>query len=375
MNIIKLELKKILLFPALIGFVILALALNILVITTTRDSYTDFIAEATRTTGVFLGAQFDEQVLRLESSLYANLLREQTANFSDVLYGYTTNYIADIAVERLELSGLNERLMRLKYEHFQHAVNARQEAGDSMTLYFAEATYMRHQVIFNYIMGLLLFQGIILATLIVLFFHGYENAAKTEYVVYATKTGRKLSRHKLLAGIVASLSVYAILSIVTLTVFFAVNPMGGAWGSSVSSGFNFVRDGIFVRPFVTWFSFTVAEYMAATLALSLGVVLCFTLIGYTVGLWIRNSYIGFLVIIILNVVLFLFPFYSSVWTLNFIITQSPIWLVLMRFLWFTDGGSNVILPYFETIGVMSALAVLSSIGIWSESRFKRRNLV
>ena len=375
MSIVKHELRKILLFPALIGFVVLALVLNIAVVTTMRSSYADFIAEASLTTGVHLGAEFNERAAQFEPGLYADIFRAQTADIADVLYGYTTGYIADMAVEQLGLGGLSEWLMRWKYEQFQHAARSRQQAGDSMTLYFAEMTFMRHQAIFNYTMGLPVFQGITLAALIMLFSLGYENAAKTEHMVYATKTGRKISKHKLLAGVIAGLSVYALLAAVTLTVYFALNPMGGTWGSSVSSGFNFVIDGITARPFITWHSFNVAQYLIASLVVSLGVVLCFTLMAYSVGLWVRNSYIGFLLIVVQNGVLFLLPFYLPIMIPGFTITQSPIWLVLMRTMWFTDGGSNVILPHFETIGVIGSLAVLAAIGLFSAARFRRRDLV
>ena len=375
MSIVKHELKKIILFPALIGFVAFALALNIAVVATMRNSYANFIAEASRTTGVQLGAEFNERRLQLEPSLYIDIFRLQTTDVTDVLYGYTTGYIADFAVEWLGLSGLNERLMRWKYERFQHAVDARQQAGDSMTMYFADITHIRHQAIFNYTMGLLLYQGIILAALIMLLSIGYENAAKTESVVFATKTGRKVNRYKLLVGIIAGIGIYAILATVTLTIYFAFNPMGGTWESSVSSGFNFMRDGFMVRPFVTWHSLNVTQYLIASLAVSVGVMLCFSLMAYAVGLWVRNSYIGFLLVIAINGVLFLLPIYSPFHTVNFAVSQSPIWLVLMRDVWFTDGGYNVILPHFETVGTIGSLTILAVIGAFSVAKFRRRNLL
>lgn len=375
MSIIKHELIKIITFPALVGFVVLALALNIVVVVTMQDSYADFIAEASRTTGVNLGAEFDGRVAALEPSLYADLLRVQTEGMIDVLDGYTTGYIADSTVERLGLSGLSERLMRSKYEHFQYAVDARQTAGDSMTLYFAEATFWRHEALFDITMGLLLFQGIILAALVMLLSLGFENTAKTDLTVYSTKVGRKINRHKLIAGIIVGVGVYALLAAVTLSLYFAFNPMGGTWGSSVSSGFNFIRDGLITRPFVTWHGFTVTQYLFASIGVSFALVLCFALMAYAVGLWLKNSYVGFLVIIALNSALYIMPFYSNLWMLNFTVTQSPIWLVLLRAVWFTDGTSSVLWPHFEMVGVISSLTVLAIIGVWSAAKFKRRNLV
>jgi len=362
-------------FPAIIGFVVLAIALNIVVITTMQNSYTDFIAVTSHTTGINLGAEFNKQLAELEPSLYRDLLQLQTENREDVLYGYTTDYIADIAVERRELSGLLEQLMRSKYQRFQSAVDAQQKAGDSMTLYFADATYWRHQALFNHTMGLLLFQGISIAALIMLLSLGYESSAKTDFVVYSTKVGRKMNNHKLIAGTIVGIGVYVLIASITLSIYFTLNPMGGVWNSSVSSGFNFVRDGFIVRPFVTWHSFTVAEYLLASIGISIALVLSFSLMAHAVGLWLKNSYVGFFVVVALNGTLFLLPFYLPTTMLNFAISQTPIWLIMMRDSWFTDGGSNVIVPHFETVGVIGSIVVLAIISFWSTLRFNRRNMV
>jgi len=378
MTLLKHELRKILTFPALIGFIVLALALNIVVVSTMRNEYAAFIAEASRTTGIHLNADFDARTALLTEGTYndvfANLLRVQTLEMPDVLYGYTTGYIADSIVWRLGLSGLPERLMREKFQQFQYAVDARQQAGDSMNLYFAGATFNQHERLFEYTMGLLLFQGIILAALIMLHSVGYEFAAKTDYIVYATKTGRKINRHKLAAGLLVGVGAYILLAAVTLVIYFAFNPMGVVWLSSVSSGFNFVRDGMMTRPFVTWLPLTVRGYLLASLGISLGLVLCFGLMGYAAGLWIKNSYLGFMVLVAVNGVLFLFPYYSPWWMVNYIVMQGPIMLVVMRGLWFTDGGANVLWPHFEIVGVVGSLVVLVFIGVAVSFWFKRRQL-
>ncbi|MCL1884481.1 MAG: hypothetical protein FWF81_12130 [Defluviitaleaceae bacterium] len=375
MNIIKHEIKKIIMFPAIIGFVLLSLSLNIVVVATMQNSYANFIADASRITGVNLGTDFNESIGTLGANTYADMLRVQTQNRQDVLYSYNTRYLADVIVEWLELSGLSERLMRNKYERFQYAAYARQAAGDSMTLYFAEITAWRHEALFEITMGLLLFQGAVLATLIMLLSIGYESNAKTELVVYSTKVGRNINRHKLIAGVAVSFVAYILLAAITLALYFMLNPMGGTWGSSVSSGFNFIRDGMMTRPFVTWHSFTVFEYLLASIGISVGLVLCFALMAYAIGLLIKNSYVGFLVIIALKGVLLLLPSYSPFMMLNLTITKTPICLVILRGQWFTDGGANVIWPNFEIVGVIGSLVVLAIISLWSVSRFKVRNLV
>jgi hypothetical protein len=267
-------------------------------------------------------------------------------------------------------------LMTEKYARLQSAADARFEAGDGMTLYLAGATYHRHQMLFRTVMGALLFQGILFAGLSMLLSLGYEHSAKTEFVVYATKTGRRINLAKFIAGVAAALVAYALISIVTLTVYLTLNPIGGSWGSSVSSGFNYIRCVMGNRPFVTWHGFTVFSYLLAALGASVGVVLCFSFMAYAAGLIIRNSYIAFLVFALFNFALVTLPGIIFGATLpTYIIALSPIWLALQQGMWFTDGGPNVLWAHFETVGIIGSLVVLAALCFWSSARFRRRNLL
>jgi hypothetical protein len=339
------------------------------------NQYADFIADVSRDVGVRMGRDFDERVRSLPPSLHADSLMRETHGFTDVFDGYTTDHIAKRYISFLELSGLTATLMEGKYQRLQYAVDAHFEAGDSMDVYFAEATYWRHRQLFSVVMGSLLFQGILLAALIMLLSLGYEHSAKTDLMVYATKTGRRVNHAKFIAAVTLALVAYAILAVVTLTVYFALNPMGGVWESSVSSGFNFVQSMGIVRPFVTWHSFTVATYFVASIGISLGLVLCFALMGYIIGSLTNNSYIGFIALFLLNFALLILPgeiFGATMPT--FISSYTPIWLVFQRGMWFTDGGPNILWAHFETVGVLASIGILAVLCLVAWRLFKGRNL-
>jgi hypothetical protein len=151
--------------------------------------------------------------------------------------------------------------------------------------------------------------------------------------------------------------------------------MGGVWDSSVSSGFNFVTSLMFTRPFVTWHSFTVGTYLLSTIGISFGLVLCFALMGYITGTLINNSYIGFLVLVLLNFATV--GVADQIFGANmplFVISLSPIWLAFQRNMWFTDGGSSILWAHFETVGVMGSLAVLAVLCVLAWRLFKIKNL-
>jgi hypothetical protein len=363
MDIIRHEFRKIVTSPALIGFGILCLAFNMLIVLPHQNPYANYVAEVSRNIHDLSGE-------------YADRLRAEIAGLTDVFDGYTTGYIAEAYTSQPGMSSMAAGLMTDKYVRLQSAVDARFEAGDSLTLYLAGATYHSHQMLFRTVMGALLFQGILFAGLIMLLSLGYEHSAKTEFVVYATKTGRRVNLAKFIAGGAAALLACALITIVTLTVYLSLNPIGGSWGSSVSSGFNYIRCVMGNRPFVTWHRLTVFSYLLASIGASVGVVLCFSLMAYATGLIIRNSYIAFLGFALFNFALVTLPGIIFGATMpTFIIALSPIWLALQQGLWFTDGGPNVLWAHFETVGIIGSLVVLTALCFLSSAWFKRRSLL
>jgi len=223
----------------------------------------------------------------------------------------------------------------------------------------------------------LLFEGIVLTALIMLLSLSHEYNAKTEFMVYATKTGRKINRAKLISCTAVGLTTYILITAATLAFYFNINPLGGTSGSNISSGFNYIWDLIAgPRPFITWHSFTIVTYLLATIAASVGVILCFAVLTYITGLWIRNGYIGFMILVLVNFAVFSLPFIIFGLSIpTFFFTLTPIWIAMQQGMWFTDGGSNVLLPHFETIGIVASLVILALLGWWSSAQFKRRNLL
>ena len=124
-----------------------------------------------------------------------------------------------------------------------------------------------HQFLYGVLMRAVLTEGAVLGMLSMLFLLGYENQQRTAAGVYASCTGRKLCRCKVLAGITWALAVYLLLAAVTLGIFLLFWDWSGVWGGSVSSQFNYVIDLFYPRPFFTWTDFTVGGYLAAAVGL------------------------------------------------------------------------------------------------------------
>ena len=296
----------------------------------------------------------------------------------NVFQHYNTSEVAEIYVSALGLTGSVAERMKAKYDALQVVVDESAIAGYSFSPYFGDYTYFMHLNLFaNFgVLGRLLLQGALLAVLLALLCVGYEQINHTEHSVYTTKTGRRIMRCKIAASLAAGAGIYALLAIITLAIYFTVFDFSNVWNSSVSSGFNFIWDELAgLRPFATWQSFTVASYLWASLGVSLGLVICFSLMGAVVGTLSKNGYIGFLVVLLLNAVcLFLPGMISENSYAHFVAAHTPIWLWNNSRLWFTEGKFFTLWQNFELWGTGISLLILAAFCILAVKRFEKRNI-
>jgi hypothetical protein len=379
MRLVQLEIKKIAVSRAILTFFVLCLAFNALIIWENgTDGYAGYVAGVSRDTGIVLGHEFDGKLAALPRSEYREWLIDETYELGNVFDGYDAKDIAEKYIGALKLSGTIAEDMRKKYAELQNAVNEKASRGDGLFLYFAGSTYRMHQNLFNAVMFALLTEGILISILTTLFALGYENVNRTEHVIYASKTGRRIAVKKLIAALTAGIGAYLLLAAVTLFIYFTTNDYGGVWGSNVSSGFNAIFDIIAggYRPFSTWHGFTVLTYLLATVGASLGVILCITLAGFTAGVSVRNSYMAFLTVFLAGALCVAFPMVlpaNSYTRFGFILT--PVWLWLKQPLWFTDGGMDVLWRDFEITGICFSLAALAICSVAAGIKFKRKELL
>jgi hypothetical protein len=127
------------------------------------------------------------------------------------------------------------------------------------------------------------------------------------------------------------------------------------------------------RPFVTWQSFTVLTYLLASLGICALLTLCFGLMAFAVGLWVKNSYIGFFVFIIINAGCIVLALVFSGLLQNFLML-SPVWLWLKQGYWFSDGGPDILWKNFETLGALASLLILAGLCAVSAVTFRKRDI-
>jgi hypothetical protein len=273
------------------------------------------------------------------------------------------------------MTGENAENVRNKYKKLKPVIDEKAVNDDALSIYFGEQTHYRHSLLFKIVFMAIIGEVCLLALFSALISVTYENLRGTEYIIFTSKVGRRVFKAKLCSSLVASVALIGVILGVSLGIFFHRFNFSGVWSNNVSSMFNCAVNE-YAKPFITWNSFTVGEYLWATVGLTFGIAVCFCLLGYIVGVLVRNGYGAF--IIAASVVGFtflpkpLFPMGSvsrSIWDL------TPVWLWKNSGAWFTDGGADIIWANFECLGIFASFTVISTAAIIATKIFKKKELL
>ena len=130
-------------------------------------------------------------------------------------------------------------------------------------------------------------------------------------------------------------------------------------------------------PFICWESFTVAEYLSATLALGAVVVSIFHGLAFAAGLVASDAYKGFLLFMIVAALnfegLMLAGDYGQ-WLFYQLMQWTPVSLWWFQPLWFTDLGAGAVFSWQECR--TAAVCVLLAVALcWiAFRRFRRKDI-
>lgn len=335
------ELKKILLQPVVIAFVIFSVLLNG---TLTLLVYNDYQSERNiKSVNIFTDLQADS-----------------------IAQGY---------IQKYGVTGKNADNILSKYENVQKVIDQKAKSGDAFAFYFGIQTPYMHSTLFGLMFLAVIAQVSLLGLFLGLFSMTYENIRGTEPIVYASKIGRKIIWRKMQAVLIGTLLLSFVVIGMTLIMFFLRFDFSSVWSDHVSSGFNYAVNE-FGKPFITWGSLTVIQYLWATIALTIGMAVCFGLIGFTAGVFIRNSYGVFLIPVMilggLFVVKYLFPIGS---VFRALLGMTPVWLWKTSGEWFTDGGADILWRHFETIGLLASFMGLLFLILIGTKNFMKKEIV
>ncbi|MFC3769526.1 hypothetical protein [Paenibacillus sp. GCM10012303] len=334
------ELKKLALSPVIVGFVALCIVFN----------------------------------AAIAIAGYNDLDSDDETEAVNIFENFQTREIAEAYIRKYGITDANAENIRSKYDKLQPVVDEKSANGDALSTYFGKQTHHRHSLLFGTLFMAIIAESCLLALFAALLSVTYEQMRGTEPIICATKVGRRVLIAKLCASLTVAAALTVVIIGVSLLVFFLRFDFSSVWKDNVSSMFNYAVNE-YGKPFITWRSFTVAGYLQATIGVSLGLAVCFCLLGYAVGVWVRSGYGAFIAAASVVGVTFLakplLPIgsvFRGIWNL------TPVWLWKNSAMWFTDGGADIVWANFEIAGLLVSLAVLSVAAFMASKWFKRREL-
>lgn len=354
MSFLKYELRKALSLPVLWVFLALCLALNMLLIFENsygREYFNDTSGDAALL-GHRVDSTFTAGLSELPRTENRDALLVSIEDFSDVFSDYDAAGLGAYYESHFDVSPLAASWLHQKYTLVSERITELAVSGAGMELYAADMTYASHQFLFDTLLRAVTAEAVITGVLTALYLTGCESVSHTVSLVCASRAGRRQWLWKALAGVLAALLFWLLLTVCSLGVYFTQWDYGGVWASNVSSGYNYVVDGVFVKPFITWSDFTVAGYLAAGLGMSAALTSVCTLLASLTGILVRNMYAAALVLLLFGTG----GLSTAVWLANqtlgpaYIVSCfQPVILWLDEGVWFTDSGLNTVLPWQEPI--------------------------
>lgn len=379
MRLVGFELAKLVRTTPMVWFLAGCLGFNLLLTWTGPDAdYPRYVASVAGQLGVNVDESFPGRVAALsgveESWSNQRLVADATA-VAGVVGGIDPVALGEAYRRALNAEGPVAALLTAKYALADPIAARRAASAGSPGLYFAGATPAQHQFWFGTLAGALTVQGLLLAAVAGLHAAGVEYANRTLPLLASSRTGRQVLRPKLVATLAAAVGGYLLLSVASLAVACLRVPLPAVWASTVSGPFNVVDDVVVgQREFFTWLNLSVAGYLGLQLVISAGLVAAVALVATAVGTVVRNHYLGFGLLVILAGVLLVAPMQLGTSLTGLLLTLNPIWLWLKQPSWFSDGGFDIIMPAFETVGAASSLALATTATVLAFRSFRKADL-
>ncbi|MDE3838832.1 hypothetical protein C0966_05485 [Bacillus methanolicus] len=279
---------------------------------------------------------------------------------------------AEAQIKMYGLSGEAAETVREQYKSLEPRLEEIKKNKEHLHLFFLGKMFETHSFLFKTLFRYIIFQAMLLVVLFTAFLVNYEYDQHTYLLTYSTKRGRKLMWDKLAASLFASVMVTAFLLFGTFVVYFLVFDYSRLWKVPISTGFLIEPNN---APFISWWNFTFIEYFLLGCLLLLICQILFTLITFVLSMWIRNSYVVFIIFGVLLGAGILLPGKmpldsNTIFYAHF----TPFVLMLGSKKWWMESGAFTTFQYYEliTLGIWLPLFMLTT--FLCIKRFYHQNL-
>lgn len=318
----------------------------------------------------------------VRAAVHQTAMLETPASGDKIYDTLDTNVIGSYYYnERYINASVLNRWIKAKYQKLQASVDRLDAQDADLSPYAGALTPYVHEALFTHQLKALLLEGVTIISLLGLRSFSMERQMETASLVYCSRRGRRIAGDKIIAnGIVSAL--YCLLLIVgSLTIFFMNWDFRSLWDTNIASSFNYVIDSsdpIFMKPFITWDSFTVGQYFVCSAALMSGVLVAWWLLANLVAVLVRSVYRGGIVL----ASMLCLPFFGLVLLPKFYLsrlfyadTLTLFCVIYCNQWWFTDLGYYSLFAYQEVWTVVVHILVLTACLGAGFQYFRRKDLV
>lgn len=182
------------------------------------------------------------------------------------------------------------------YDRLQKRVEQIRKTGEGTYAFYPGSWYKLHSALYGKLWKKLILQTAVLMILSMLYLMDYERIYKTQDLVLATTTGKKMMEKKMLAGTLCGLFYAGLLTAFTLLVFFAAVPFQNLWHVPVAACMVAEPRLQMMYPFVTFWRLEQWRYLLLALVVLVGLLGIVAAVTAAVQLFLQNSYFSFAVL-------------------------------------------------------------------------------
>ena len=329
------------------------------------------------------GQKLDEKFISRLSSLQNNPYMQDALDIAENLSPLYENYDVDVNLTSYyaDLVSSSQKAVSIvehKYLEVQTLVDHLAATQADMDLYAGPITPKSHGNLFGTLLRAINAEMCLLAMMVTVYLFGYESTAKTDLYFASTRVGRKLAVCKFFTALTTSIGIFSAVTILSLRIYFQHWNYTGIWEANVASQFNTVHDLVLTKPFITVADFTVKNYLAATIGLSIILIVTAVLFASFIGILTNNHYVaGLLTLLIPAVGLFATSLFGDLkmWTAYLYSLLQPVCVWMAQPVWFTEGGFNAPCVWFEVKGLSGSVVIFTIMLLFAFRYMRRRDVV
>ena len=280
--------------------------------------------------------------------------------------------IAEVKIGMYRLSEDAAKTLRNEYKKLAQRFEELKQNDEHKDIFFLGKHYYMHSLLFKTLFRHIIFEAMILIVLLTAFLTNYEYEQQSHLLVYSTKKGRNVLTAKLIASLLATITVTTLLLGTVLVDYFVVFDYSYLSKSAINSAFNWE----YQFPYISWWSMSFLAFLLCSMMVVSFCMLLFSAITFVISTFIKNSYIVFFVFALLFGVCLLLPgIVPTSSNAIFIMGMTPFALILNPHMWFMGMNDLFIYKYSEafTIGFWILLTLL--LCLLCIKRFKKAEMV